>query len=594
MSGLSLFGSGLTITEAQGPTYYLGTWDASTNTPTLVSSTAPAGPGGSYYIVSVAGTTNLNGITDWTVGDWVIWSGSVWQKLEGGMTSVTVGSTQIAGGTSGRVLYDNAGVLGEMTNTGTGTVNVLQTSPALITPALGIATGTSLALGGATIGSNALAVTGTAAISGGATILGSTAIGSAPFSPNASLEVRDVNGSGYAETRMVSNAAAPANFIAVYHNGEQGYIEAWRTAGQATIDISPKSQDLASAQLFSLFRNSPSGGLASFRIYKGNGTNAVQSLFGGFDNTFINALAGSVGIGFDTSPASNLEIRSPTAAAVALRLAADATNYSTFTRGISGGLSIVERIASGDGALNLDFTITDGTSTGYVNFFRNTTTTNAVGLKMYKGDGTSATNTQLTGNTNSYINGLVGKVGIGFQASPVGNLEVRSNAASTVDLRLAADTSNYSSFIRGASGGLSIVERIASGSGVLNVDFTITDGTSTGYVNFFRNTTTTNVAALKIFKADGTSATNTQLSGNTATFLNTLVGSVVVGTTIATNATTGFLYIPGGAGPPTGAPTAYTGTTALYFDQTNDQLYIYRGGWKQPKTPAGASIVTWQ
>ena len=166
MSGLSLFGSGLTITEAQGPTYYLGTWNASTNTPTLASSTAPAGPGGSYYIVSVAGTTNLNGITDWTVGDWVIWSGSVWQKLEGGMTSVTVGSTQIAGGTSGRVLYDNAGVLGEMTNTGTGTVNVLQTSPALITPALGIATGTSLAIGGATIGSNALAVTGTVSIDG--------------------------------------------------------------------------------------------------------------------------------------------------------------------------------------------------------------------------------------------------------------------------------------------------------------------------------------------------------------------------------------------------------------------------------------------
>lgn len=165
MSGLSLFGSGLTITEAQGPTYYLGTWDASTNTPTLASSTAPAGPGGSYYIVSVAGTTNLNGITDWTVGDWVIWSGSVWQKLEGGMTSVTVGSTQIAGGTTGRVLYDNAGVLGEMTNTGTGTVNVLQTSPALITPALGIATGTSLALGGATIGTHALAVTGTVSAS---------------------------------------------------------------------------------------------------------------------------------------------------------------------------------------------------------------------------------------------------------------------------------------------------------------------------------------------------------------------------------------------------------------------------------------------
>jgi hypothetical protein len=38
-------------------------------------------------------------------------------------------------------------------------------SPTLVTPVLGVAAGTSLALGGATIGSNALAVTGTANIS---------------------------------------------------------------------------------------------------------------------------------------------------------------------------------------------------------------------------------------------------------------------------------------------------------------------------------------------------------------------------------------------------------------------------------------------
>lgn len=49
--------------------------------------------------------------------------------------------------------------------TGTGDW-VRATSPTLVTPVLGVATGTSLALGGATIGSNALAVTGTANISG--------------------------------------------------------------------------------------------------------------------------------------------------------------------------------------------------------------------------------------------------------------------------------------------------------------------------------------------------------------------------------------------------------------------------------------------
>lgn len=56
-----------------------GTWNASINTPTLTSS---IGDKGDYYIVSVAGTTNLDGVTDWQIGDWVMFSGSVWQKID--------------------------------------------------------------------------------------------------------------------------------------------------------------------------------------------------------------------------------------------------------------------------------------------------------------------------------------------------------------------------------------------------------------------------------------------------------------------------------------------------------------------------------
>lgn len=58
---------------------YLGFWNALTNTPTLASS---AGTNGNYYVVSVAGTTNLNGITDWQVGDWAIYNGTAWQKID--------------------------------------------------------------------------------------------------------------------------------------------------------------------------------------------------------------------------------------------------------------------------------------------------------------------------------------------------------------------------------------------------------------------------------------------------------------------------------------------------------------------------------
>jgi hypothetical protein len=60
---------------------YMGAWNALTNNPTLTSS---VGIGGQYYIVSVTGTTNLNGITDWRTGDWAIFENATneWQKID--------------------------------------------------------------------------------------------------------------------------------------------------------------------------------------------------------------------------------------------------------------------------------------------------------------------------------------------------------------------------------------------------------------------------------------------------------------------------------------------------------------------------------
>ena len=58
---------------------YQGTWNASTNTPTLASG---VGINGYYYITATAGSTNLDGITDWEIGDWLIFNGTVWQKID--------------------------------------------------------------------------------------------------------------------------------------------------------------------------------------------------------------------------------------------------------------------------------------------------------------------------------------------------------------------------------------------------------------------------------------------------------------------------------------------------------------------------------
>ncbi len=67
------------ITAMLGGAIFQSVWNAATNSPALVSS---AGTKGHYYIVSVSGTTNLDGITDWQVGDWAIFDGTVWRKVD--------------------------------------------------------------------------------------------------------------------------------------------------------------------------------------------------------------------------------------------------------------------------------------------------------------------------------------------------------------------------------------------------------------------------------------------------------------------------------------------------------------------------------
>ena len=76
---LTTNGTALSWASVAGGLNYQGTWNASTNTPTLASST---GTNGYYYIVATAGSTNLNGITDWQVGDWLMFNGTVWQKID--------------------------------------------------------------------------------------------------------------------------------------------------------------------------------------------------------------------------------------------------------------------------------------------------------------------------------------------------------------------------------------------------------------------------------------------------------------------------------------------------------------------------------
>jgi len=66
---------------------YKGSWNAATNTPTLVNGTGNAGD---VYLCEVAGTVNFGaGPITFAVGDQVIYSGTIWQRASGATGTVT-------------------------------------------------------------------------------------------------------------------------------------------------------------------------------------------------------------------------------------------------------------------------------------------------------------------------------------------------------------------------------------------------------------------------------------------------------------------------------------------------------------------------
>jgi hypothetical protein len=169
------------VTNAIGALNYKGTWDASTNNPTLTSS---VGIKGDYYVVSVAGSTNLNGETLWGVGDWAVFNGSIWQKVDGGDTS-TVNSLTVTSLTGYMYANNSAAV------TASTTIPVAAVSGAVPNTVYVIA-GTGLTGGGALTGNITLTATNTNSgtvtqVQGNGTVNGITLTGNVTSSGNLTL-----------------------------------------------------------------------------------------------------------------------------------------------------------------------------------------------------------------------------------------------------------------------------------------------------------------------------------------------------------------------------------------------------------------------
>jgi hypothetical protein len=174
-----------------GALNYQGTWNASTNTPTLTSS---VGTKGYYYVVSVAGSTNLNGTSDWLVGDWAVYNGTIWQKIDNtdsvtsvnGLTgAVVLTTTNVAEGTN--LYYTDARARASV-SAGTGisynstTGVITNASPSLGGDVVGPASATDNAVArfdtttGKLLQNSVVTVGDTGAVSGVTTLAASTSV----------------------------------------------------------------------------------------------------------------------------------------------------------------------------------------------------------------------------------------------------------------------------------------------------------------------------------------------------------------------------------------------------------------------------------
>lgn len=229
---------------ATGALVYQGAWDAAANNPTLTSG---VGTKGYYYVVSVAGTTNLDGITNWAVGDWAVFNGTVWQKVDGSnlgtMAYQNASSVTITGGTIDSVT-ENAATYNNVTiNSGNATLTTANATYVNISSALRTQSLTGYLYGNANTGN----------VSASTTIPNAGLTNSSITLGNATLTL------GGTTTSVGNLTLANANVTSVASTFPNSYLaNSSATLGNATITLGSTTTSVGNLTLTNVTINSGS------------------------------------------------------------------------------------------------------------------------------------------------------------------------------------------------------------------------------------------------------------------------------------------------------------------------------------------------
>jgi len=455
---------------------FQGTWDAATNTPTLTSG---SGTTGHFYIVSTDGSTNLDGITDWKVGDWAVFveqgATDAWEKVDN--SSVLDGS-----GTGQKVALWS----------GSGTSNTLTDAPITVS-------GSNVGIG-TTSPSQTLSVEGNIELGTGGYIYGDT---TTPYLRlnNAAGAFLGYNAS-YVTVGGPTTVVDAGTYVARFRSNkviftQPLFVGTSNINDTPTAELQVKGSGTTSATTALLVQNSATTELFRVRddgnVYAhGSGAVTSNTVFG--KDAFINNSTGANNTAIGTE---------------ALR------DNSTGSKNVALGFSAL-----------LNNTASNNTAVGYEALRNNTT---SVGV-------TAVGYSALRNNTAS-LNTAVGYGASQFTTSGIGNISLGYNALnrnSTGSLNVGVGTQALELNTTGSN-------NVALGYQSLYINLA-SNNTAVGHQTLYNNTTGADLVALgyRALYNNTTGIRNIAIGYNALTLNSTGLDNVAVGESALFNNTSSF------------------------------------------------------